>query len=192
MDTNLMEIDQPVIVKGQLSDLNNLLEIYLHAKIDLERIGIYQWVESYPTKAIIEDDLKKGVLYLVKNKAEIIGAINISEEQESQYVDVNWKFDDSKVLVIHRLVVSPKHQRNGYAQMLMDFAENFAVKNGYTSIRLDAYSQNARVLKFYKKRQYFLRGAVIFPNREHPFYCMEKKVKNVCNKKPSNTPPPKQ
>ncbi|MEZ5022089.1 MAG: GNAT family N-acetyltransferase [Chitinophagales bacterium] len=95
---------------------------------------------------------------------------------EAEYQKVDWKCNDSKVLVIHRLVVNPKHQKQGYAKLLMDFAEDFATNNGYSSIRLDAYSENKAVIEFYQKRNYIQRGNVNFPGREHPFYCMEKEV----------------
>lgn len=184
-DTELetTEIYQLKIQIGQLSDLEELCQIYLNGKSELERNAIYQWTNNYPTISIIENDLRKGVLYTLKNDNEIIGAINISEEQEIEYQSVNWEFDNSKVLVIHRLVINPKHQRKGYAQRLMDFAESFARKHDYSSIRLDAYSQNNRVLEFYKKRNYCISGKVNFPEREQPFYCMEKEIKTAYNKK---------
>ena len=175
-DTKLVTNDQPSIEVGQLPDLEEVFQIYLNAKLELERNGIYQWVKSYPTKTIIENDLKNKVLFVLKSSTNIIGAINISTDQESEYQKVEWKFDDTQVLVIHRLVINPDHQRNGYAQRLMDFAENYAAANKYTSIRLDAYSQNARVLEFYQKRNYDIRGEVSFPKRAFPFYCMEKEI----------------
>lgn len=182
-DTELetTEIYQLKIQIGQLLDLEALFQIYLNGKSELERNAIYQWTNNYPTISIIENDLRKGVLYTLKNNNEIIGAINISEEQEIEYQSVNWEFDNSKVLVIHRLVINPKHQRKGYAQKLMDFAENFARENDYSSIRLDAFSQNNRVLEFYKKRNYCISGKVNFPEREQPFYCMEKEIKTAYN-----------
>ncbi len=177
IETEMVKTDQQRIEKGQLSDLDKLFQIYLEAKTELERIGIYQWTNNYPTKSIIEEDLKKEVLFILKDNKEIIGAINISEEQETEYQTINWKFNSSKILVIHRLVVVPKHQRKGYAKKMMDFAENFGKENYYTSIRLDAYSSNNKVVEFYKNRNYHLRGSVSFPERKHPFYCMEKEIK---------------
>lgn len=167
------------IEKGELADLAALFQIYLNGKNELERNGIYQWTDNYPTSSIIESDLRKGVLYLLKKGQEIIGAINISEEQEVEYQSINWKFDAAKVLVIHRLVIDPQYQRQGYARRLMDFAEDFALANDYSSIRLDAYSQNHKVIEFYKKRNYFVRGDVYFPQREHSFHCMEKEIKTT-------------
>jgi ribosomal protein S18 acetylase RimI-like enzyme len=141
--------EQLKIEKGTLSDLNELFQIYLKGKNELEKNGIYQWTDNYPTRSIIESDLKKGVLFVLRSNERIIGAINISEEQEIEYQTVSWEFNDSKILVIHRLVIDPKYQRKGYAKRLMDFAEKFANENNYSSIRLDAYSHNKRVIDFY-------------------------------------------
>ncbi len=181
-ETEIAEVNQLRIEKGLLSDLDDLFQIYKNSKTELEKNGIYQWTDNYPTRSIIQNDLRKDVLYVLKNDREVIGAINLSEEQEDEYQSINWQFDNSKVLVIHRLVVEPKHQRKGYARILMNFTENFAKENSYTSIRLDAYSKNERVLKFYKKREYFIRGDVNFPERNHPFHCMEKEIKTAYNK----------
>ncbi|WP_445749234.1 GNAT family N-acetyltransferase [Polaribacter sp.] len=174
--TEQTEKEQLNIEKGELPDLNQLFQIYLNGKNDLEKNGIYQWTNNYPTRSIIESDLKKDVLFVLKNDKEIIGAVNVSEEQEPEYETINWEFDNSKVLVIHRLVIDPKYQGKGYAKKLMDFAEKFAQENNYSSIRLDAYIQNKRVIDFYDKRKYFIRGNVNFPEREYPFYCMEKEL----------------
>jgi ribosomal protein S18 acetylase RimI-like enzyme len=58
----------------------------------------------------------------------------------------------------------------------MDFVENFAVENNYSSIRLDAYSQNKRVIDFYEKQKYFNHGNVNFPDREHTFHYVGKEI----------------
>lgn len=168
--------EQLLVEKAITSDLEVLFTIYQNAKLELDRKKIYQWTDTYPTKSIIKADIDKDILYVLKNPNKIVGAINISEEQEKEYQSIDWKFDNSKVLVIHRLVVHPNQQRKGYAKQLMDFAENFAVDNSYTSIRLDVYSQNKSVIDFYIKRGYVNRGEVYFSEREFAFYCMEKQI----------------
>lgn len=163
-------------------DIKYLTEIYNKCKVDLCKQEVFQWTDNYPNSEIITSDINKSHLYLMENESEIIGAINISEEQENEYKKIEWKFNDNKILVIHRLVIDPKHQGNGFARKLMDFAESYAKKNDYSSIRLDAYSQNKRVIKFYEKRNYFLRGEVNFPERNYSFYCMEKEIITLANK----------
>jgi predicted amidohydrolase/GNAT superfamily N-acetyltransferase len=179
--TEQTQKEQLNIEKGKISDLDQLFQIYVKGKTDLEKSGIYQWTKNYPTRSIIESDLNKGVLFVLRNNKEIIGAIKISEEQEPEYETINWEFDNSKVLVIHRLVIDPKYQGKGYARKLMGFAEKFAKENNYSSIRLDAYTQNKRVIDFYEKRNYFIRGNVNFTEREYPFHCMEKEIITAYN-----------
>lgn len=177
-DTELesTEIEQLKIERGTGTDLDEVFQMYLDAKHELDKNGIHQWTDKYPRKSIIESDLNKGVLYILKKQNEIVGAINISEEQEAEYLAVNWKTNDLKPLVIHRLVVQPNHQKKGYAQFMMNFAEEFARENHYKSIRLDAYSQNKKVIEFYKNRNYFVRGEINFPGREYHFFCFEKEI----------------
>jgi predicted amidohydrolase len=175
--SNRAEIDQLKIELAQPDDLGALFQMYKRAKIELDKQKLFQWTDNYPTAEIIEGDLKKESLYTLKEGDEIIGAICLSEEQDPQYQYVNWKYNHSKVLVIHRLVIHPKHQRKSHALKLMDFAEHYAIDHNYSSIRLDAYSANARVVNFYKKRDYRIRGAIYFAERKHPFHCMEKHLK---------------
>jgi ribosomal protein S18 acetylase RimI-like enzyme len=62
----------------------------------------------------------------------------------------------------------------GYAQEMMSFAESFARKNNYDSIRLDTFSKNVRNQYFYQQREYKKLGNIFFPNQsEYPFYCYE-------------------
>lgn len=71
-----------------------------------------------------------------------------------------------------------KIKKQGLARKLMDFAENIAIECGYASIRLDAYSGNERVLRFYENRGYQKRGEVNFSGRALPFFCYEKEISN--------------
>ncbi len=164
------------IQKAKLEDLTEVIAFYHLCKADMDRQGIHQWTDKYPNKQIFTEDIHKGTLYLLFQEEALIGAINISEEQEKEYEALAWEFGDKKVLVIHRLAISPKEQGKGYAQKLMNFAEDYALRNAYQSIRLDVYSQNVRGVNFYQKRDYFLRGKLRFPNREFHFLGMEKKI----------------
>jgi len=140
----------------------------------MESNGINQWGDFYPTKEIIKTDIQTKTLYTAVDNNILFGVINISENQEEQYNSIDWSDDSDKILVIHRLAVHPEYQKQGIARKLMDYAENYGQENGYSSIRLDAYSINKRVLRFYENLRYIKRGEVFFPNRDAPFYCYEK------------------
>ncbi|MCB0400436.1 MAG: carbon-nitrogen hydrolase family protein [Winogradskyella sp.] len=84
-ETDQSKSEQLIIEKGTLTDLDILFQMYKRAKEALENDKIYQWTNNYPTRSIIENDLKDGILYVLKNNDKIIGAINIGENQEPEY-----------------------------------------------------------------------------------------------------------
>lgn len=150
----------------------------------MDRSGIHQWGDFYPTIDVITEDVHSRSMYVAKDKSPCIGIVTLSERQYAQYKQVKWLTNPGRVLVIYRLAVRPKWQHQGIARKLMDFAEQFAVENNYSSIRLDAYSGNARAVRFYERRGYQKVGQIYFPKRNIPFYCFEKLLKQMtCKQK---------
>lgn len=136
---------------------------------------IYQWNEHYPSKSAFVKDCEREELYVLEKQSKIIGTVVITPYKDKEYDDIQWlTTSQSKNLYIHRLAVHPEHQKKGYAQKLMQFAEAFANQKNYDSIRLDTFSQNKRNQLFYEKRGYVRLGNIYFPKQsEHPFYCYE-------------------
>ncbi|MDF1517161.1 MAG: GNAT family N-acetyltransferase [Lutibacter sp.] len=168
-----------MIKKALKQDLDQLLSIVKSCGQKLIEQGIFQWNEEYPSKEILIEDIELQELWKLEDNNSIIGLIVLSENEDAEYQDVKWLTKNHKNLYIHRLAVDPKFQGKGYAQKLMDFAEKFARKNGYNSIRLDTFSQNKRNLKFYEQRNYVKLESIYFPKQSaFPFYCYEK-IMNV-------------
>jgi ribosomal protein S18 acetylase RimI-like enzyme len=140
----------------------------------MEAQGIYQWNKAYPNLELINNDIKTGTGYVIREKNDCIAYVAINEEQSAEYSQIDWSIDASKVLVIHRLSVHPNSQGKGIARRLMDFIEDFAKRNQYSCIRLDAYSGNITALRLYDRMGYQRLGQVFFPFRDLPFYCYEK------------------
>jgi ribosomal protein S18 acetylase RimI-like enzyme len=116
-------------------------------------------------------------LYALKENDEIVGIRTIGGKPDEQYKKIDWLTQQGKSLYLYRFAVRPQRQKQGVGRMLMDFSENYAVENGYSSIRLDAYSGNPRVLKINEMRGFVRVGALFFPWRELPFFCYEKVIK---------------
>jgi len=76
--------------------------------------------------------------------------------------------------MMHRLAVDPQAQGQGVARKLIEFAENYAVREGYTSIRLDTYNKNTAALKLYRGLGYDERGEVNYPGKAASFPVFEK------------------
>ncbi|WP_299259393.1 GNAT family N-acetyltransferase [uncultured Aquimarina sp.] len=135
---------------------------------------IYQWNEHYPTRSRFEKDIELQELYVLEENNVIKGIIVVTELMDDEYIPIEWLTKNQKNLYIHRLAIHPDYWGQGYAQQLMNWAEIFAEKKGYKSIRLDTFSQNKRNQKFYETRGYKRLGNIFFPKQsKHPFYCYE-------------------
>ena len=155
-------------------EIGEILKITKACAEHLISQNIFQWNESYPSKEAFENDMKRKELYVFSEKDDIIGCITISPKIDKEYLSINWLTPNKNNLYVHRLAVHPKYQGEGFAQELMNFTENFAIKNKFKSIRLDTFSKNTRNQKFYELRGYQKLGNCYFPNQsEEPFYCYE-------------------
>ncbi len=163
-----------MIRRAKISEISDILKLTQICAIDMIGNSIYQWNEHYPSKEAFEKDLERGELFVLKIEDKIIGTIVITTIMDEEYIPVDWLTANNNNIYIHRLAIHPKQQGNGYAQRLMDFAENYARGKGFESVRLDTFSQNKRNQKFYETRGYHKLGDIYFPKQsEHPFNCYE-------------------
>lgn len=145
-------------------EIPHLLAITKACANDMISRNIFQWNEEYPSQEAFENDVFRKELFVLITNNRIIGCLVLTPNKNNLY--------------IHRLAIHPKEQRKGWAQKLMVFTENFAIKNNYNSIRLDTFSKNIRNQKFYELRGYKRLGDIYFPKQsEFPFYCYERLCK---------------
>jgi len=163
-----------MIRRAKISEITDILTIARACAERMIQNGILQWNEHYPSRKAFEIDIERGELFVLSVDGIIIGTIVISSYMDEEYYPIEWLTKNDNNIYIHRLSVHPKFQGQGYAQQLMDFAENHAKEKGNTSIRLDTFSQNKRNQRFYEKRGYRRLGDIYFPKQsEHPFHCYE-------------------
>ena len=159
---------------AKIIEIPRILAITKACAKDMIRQNILQWNEEYPSKNAFENDIKRNELYVFISDDTIIGCMVLTTTMDTEYIPINWLSVNDNNLYIHRLAIHPEKQGRGFAQMLMDFAEQFAIDNKYTSIRLDTFSKNARNQKFYEIRGFKRLGEIHFPKQsEFPFYCYE-------------------
>jgi len=167
------------IEKAVQTDLEKLYAITKSCGKHMIEQGIFQWNDYYPSKEVLQKDIDLNQIWKLIEGESCIGMIVLTEIEDAEYDNVKWLTENHNNLYIHRLAVDPRFQGKGCAQKLMNFAENYAIENKYSSIRLDTFSQNKRNQEFYKQQNYTQLGAIYFPNQsEFPFYCFEK-VLNV-------------
>ncbi|WP_431124673.1 GNAT family N-acetyltransferase [Flagellimonas flava] len=159
---------------AKISDIDGILEITRACAAKMESEGIYQWNEHYPSKQAFLKDLERDELYITEVEGKLVGAIVVSTFMDQEYVPIEWLTPNGNSTYIHRICVDPNLQGKGYAQKLMDFAEELSKHKGFTSVRLDTFSQNKRNQRFYEQRGYQKLGDIFFPKQSsHPFHCYE-------------------
>lgn len=164
-----------MIRKATSTDIEFILLVTRACAANMINNGIFQWNEHYPNAKAFEQDIARNELYVLTIEDTIVGTIVISSLMDNEYQAIKWLTPNTKNIYIHRLAVHPDYQGHGFAQELMNFAENFAIENTYLSIRLDTFSKNYRNQKFYEQRGYKRLASIYFPKQsEHPFYCYER------------------
>ena len=163
-----------MIRKGNLNDIKPIMQLTKACAIAMIAKGIYQWNEHYPNVSAFENDVERNELYVLELNGEVKGTIVISTLMDKEYIPIEWLTRSENNIYIHRLAIHPNLQGKGYAQQFMHFAEQYAIDNNYSSIRLDTFSQNKRNQKFYELRGYKRLGDIYFPKQsELPFHCYE-------------------
>ncbi len=163
-----------MIEKANIRDLLEIKKLTEKCAAALIRREIFQWNEFYPSLEKLEQDIQDQELYKFTEEGQIIGIIVLTSTMDREYEPIEWLTENYRNLYIHRLAVDPDFWGQGYAQQLMSFAEDFARKNKFQSVRLDTFSQNKRNQKFYESRGYQKLGDIFFPKQsEYPFHCYE-------------------
>ncbi|MDP4088644.1 MAG: GNAT family N-acetyltransferase [Bacillota bacterium] len=161
------------IRKASQQEVSMIMELVKKAVADMISKGIEQWDDIYPNIEVISRDIAEGNLY-VYHDGVIKGIVVLNEYQDKEYEEVQWEKQCGKPMVIHRLCIAPQSQGSGIARAFIDFAEEYAKRNEYDSIRLDTFIHNLRACRLYEGKGYKKVGIVTF--RKGEFYCYEKNI----------------
>lgn len=149
--------------KAEEKDLNYIEQIYLdiHTAEESGHVTMGWNRAIYPTRATAEQALQRDDLFVgLDDNNDIVGVAIINQQQVDIYYQGNWRYpaEDSQVMVLHTLVISPKHFGKGYGTEFVRFYESYALENNCPYLRMDTneINQNARAL--YKKLGYEERG----------------------------------
>jgi len=160
------------ISQADESDLPAVSRILRECVAAMQREGIEQWDDVYPTEGHLLADIRAHSMYIGSTpERQVVGTVVLNEQQDPEYGAVPWT-SRIRPLVVHRVMVAPDHQGHGLAQALMIFAEQHARTMGYASIRLDAFTLNPRALRLYERLGYAARGTIRL--RKGMFWCFEK------------------
>lgn len=127
-----------IIVKANLNDLDNVMDIVEQTRAYFKDAGIPQWQGEYPNRIDIEEDIKLQRLYVLKEDNLDIGMFAlVYPDHNYDYIEDGKWLDNSEYIAVHRLAIKSEYKNRGFASKAFDY-----VKENYDHIRVDTHALN--------------------------------------------------
>jgi ribosomal protein S18 acetylase RimI-like enzyme len=158
---------------------NELIEILFLLKVcirDMNLKGLKHWNSASLDAVQIQNDLRRGFIYLVKDKGVCKGMVTLNDKEPEDYRHVNFPDSKSRPFYLHRMAVHPKWQGLGIAKLMIDFAQKLAAEKGFNCLRLDVFTLSETARKLYEKNDFKEIGTFLTNYQKIPFICYEKQL----------------
>lgn len=153
-----------MIRRATEKDLSSVERIYEEILEEQEQGRNYVgWTRGvYPTRQTALQALEQGSLFVYQEEEEIVAAAKIDREQVPAYEKCQWQYNDApdQIMVLHTLVVSPRHPHKGYGKSFVKFYEEFARRKGCLYLRMDTNERNQVARAMYRKMGYQEAGVI--------------------------------
>jgi len=159
--------------KATLSEINPIWDILQQAIIRRKKDGSNQWQDGYPNLEVVKKDIEKESGYVLSEGETIVGyiAVLINDEPAYEKIEGEWLTNDDFVL-FHRVAIAENYLGKGLAKMMINYIEDFALKNKIKSIKADTNFDNDAMLNIFEKIGYKYCGQVYL--RGNPRRAFEK------------------
>ena len=155
------------------NDLDTVMSIIEEARRTIAALGINQWQNGSPNRAMIEEDIALGQSRAVTLDGEIVGTFALIFDGEPTYRVIeqgSWSLPDRtelgewSYLAIHRVAVSVASRGTGVSTAIIRHAEDTARSLGLTSLRIDTHEGNVVMRRMLEKHGFVHRGVIHLEN----------------------------
>ncbi|MBP3548269.1 MAG: GNAT family N-acetyltransferase [Alistipes sp.] len=171
-----------MIRRANIEDIDTILSIIHDAQLSLRDLGIDQWQDGYPSREVIEDDMRAGVGYVLcdeRNTPIGYAAIVLSGEEAYAQIEAGKWHTPAEYVVVHRLCVAGSVRRRGIAVEFMRYAAECAKRAGYSAFRIDTHRGNVRMLSMLTKLGFSYVGIIYYTSGERLAYDLNLDLTNT-------------
>lgn len=159
-----------------LADVPAIMQLIKDVVPLMRATGNLQWSDDYPNPQVFERDISLNQLWVADIEDNIAGVIAITQDQSEEYTQAGWDITEPAI-VTHRLAVSPHYRGRGTAELLLNKAEEEAVRQNIPLLRIDTNTNNQATQKLFPKLGYVYSGEISLNFRPGlRFLCYEKRL----------------
>ena len=146
------------------ADLDALMAIFAHARAQMAADGNpTQWGDGYPTHEQLENDIQRGVSYVMEHEGVPCATFVfiIGDDPTYAYIeDGQWLDDILPYGTIHR--IASNGEQRGIFRTVLDWCSAQC-----SNIRIDTHQANARMIHLIEQSQ-FTRCGIIYTHDNSP------------------------
>lgn len=160
------------IMRANMQDVEAIYALY-HSLIDLP---YSTWDEEYPTREIVEEDVKKHTVLLMRNgQDEIVSAIALWKEFE--FADAAaWYSDVTRWAMLSRLGVHRDYQGRGIAKRMLTAAMDAAKAEGCEAVQFLVAKSNPIAQRAYASLGFDICGEAELWEPGEVWLCYQKRL----------------
>jgi hypothetical protein len=126
---------------------NDLIEILYLLKVCFYEVNSEGLFHLDSQSSLITPDLQKGNIYLYKKNGVTLGMIILDMDDHTECTTGSGTNESKNTLVANCLAVHPNWKALGIENELLQFTDQFALLKGYTSVRIEALSEDKEAVK---------------------------------------------
>ena len=131
---------EPYTIRAALpAELSAIMPLYDQSRQFMRDCGNHkQWIGGYPSRQLIEDDIRRGRCHVVCNGDEIAGVFAFVTGRDATYEHIEagaWQEDTRPYATLHR--IARRSDRHGIFKACIDWS-----RSHHTSLRIDTHEAN--------------------------------------------------
>lgn len=158
------------IRKSTYEDIESLLAIFTYARQQMIADGNpMQWGDGYPKREVLEDDIERGVSYVLEQDGELYGTFVFVLGDDPTYAhieDGEWLVPTLPYGTIHR--IASNGRRKGIFHRVLAWCSERC-----NNIRIDTHADNQRMIHLIEHSG-FIRCGIIYTHNHSPRIAYQK------------------
>ncbi|MFJ5270618.1 GNAT family N-acetyltransferase [Streptomyces sp. NPDC088358] len=128
------------------ADLDRLLAFRVEAAGWISKLGSDQWSRPYPAERLLAT-IEGGTVFMLRDEGRTAGTITLTPEAEEGL----WSDEElaEPSMFVNKLTISRDYAGQDLGGRLLDWAGDRAQRAGAQWLRLDAWTTNARLQRYY-------------------------------------------